>query len=57
MIMPQNNGMDLLNIIKKDGIFFLQVLKIILNKILIKNNMNKMLLILNNNFKNKEMII
>ena len=57
MIMPQNNGMDLLNIIKKDGIFFLQVLKIILNKILIKNNMNKMLLILNNNFKNKEIII
>ena len=49
--------MDLLNIIKKDGIFFLQVQKIILNKILIKNNMNKMLLILNNNFKNKEMII
>ena len=57
MIMLQNNGMDLLNIIKKDGIFFLQVQKIILNKILIKNNMNKMLLILNNNFKNKEMII
>ena len=57
MIMLQSNGMDLLNIIKKDGIFFLQVLKIILNKILIKNNMNKMLLILNNNFKNKEMII
>ena len=55
--MLQNYGMDLLNIIKKDGIFFLQVLKIILNKILIKNNMNKMLLILNNNFKNKEMII
>ena len=55
--MLQNYGMDLLNIIKKDGIFFLQVLKIILNKILIKINMNKMLLILNNNFKNKEMII